>query len=113
MNFTETILEDEFPLIRFAITEQGNVVIVLTVDHDDETNVYRYLHVPVSPEQEQEYRGSKITLREIILSTPTLDIVETDENDVQLYVYQFKPAEFPKEYLPLDSSFIPRSYLRN
>lgn len=113
MRFTETILEDEFPLIRLAKTELGDTVIVLTVDNDDDTNAFRYLYILLSEQQEKEYRESKITLRDIILSSPWLPLIETNENDEPIKVYQLDKDSFPKEYLPLDGSYIPKSYLRN
>ncbi len=112
MSFTETILEDEFPIIRFAITGSGFTVIVLTVDIDDETDAFRYLYIPVSSKTEHEYRSSLITLRDIILKSPWLFLVDTDESGEPVKVYDYTPMDFPAEYLPLEGSFIPRSYLK-
>lgn len=112
MSFTETVLEDEFPVIRFAITATGFSIIVLTVDIDDETDAFRYLYIPLSSKLEHEYRSSQITLREVILASPWLSLVDTDEDGQPVKIYNYTPMDFPAEYLPLEGSFIPRSYLK-
>lgn len=112
MSITETVLEHDFPLIRFGITELGFTVIVLTVDFDEDTNGLRYLYVPVSSKLEREYRDSQLTLRDIILQSPWLSLVETDEMDESQRVYEIPSNELPLEYLPKEGSFIPKSYLK-
>ena len=105
----KVFLFDEFPILFTGINYLKNKIIGSLSCEDEDADIFRYLHFLVSNKQYFDFVKRKITYRELILSIPTVFVLDKDINDNVLVAYNIPTDAIPDEYLPYEGIYCPNT----
>lgn len=106
-NYCSLINDGENDLLYTGTNNFNSKILGSILFEDDEALYLRYVHSLVSDEMLHDFLNKKISLKDIIISSNSVFIVNKNYNS-EIIDYALIPIQdFPDDYLPLENSFCP------
>ena len=98
---------DEFPILFSGTNKYGNKLIGSFSYENYDDDSFRYFVVIVSDKQYSDFFKKRISYLSLLNDCQEIFVVDKDINDKIISTYHMAMENIPKEYLPLENSFIP------
>lgn len=103
---------DEMPILFIGKNKFGNQIIGSSVEEDYKLGIERYFHIIVTGEDFDQFTKRKISYCSLLKNAGSIFVVDKHVNDIDKFdIYTIGFEDIPTEYMPVDDSFCPETFL--